>query len=201
MNRFNTSKILAAGLLSMSLGLTGCLTDDDKDGDDGVSVPLTTKTVTAGAQTNSTSGSAIDVDAFQSYLINDAEARSTQIDLIYAFSTGITGVGAAVYSPDTAKYGVGTGNGFDFMEDFNNPNYTEIRPITLSESQFNAIDTKAELDSLWLNSTTVPNGRHPISVGTTFLVESDLDKRVVIRVETLTQGEDGTAVFKGAAKF
>jgi hypothetical protein len=198
---FKTPKILALAALSLSLGLSACLTDDDKGETGGTADSLSTKTVTAGAQANATSGSAIDADGFQAYLINDAEEREQDIDLIFAFSTGTSGVGAAVYSPDTAKYGIGTSEGFEFMEDFNNPNKTEIRPFTLTETQFNAINTKEKLDSLWLNGTAVTNGRQPISVGTTFMVESNLDKKVLIRVQTLTQGADGTAVFKGAAKF
>ena len=198
MNHFNTKNILTLTALSLGLVLSGCLTDS-KDDDGGIAVAdsLTTKLVTAGAQTNATYGSSIDIDNFMAYTINQAETREQDIDLIFAFSTSIGGV-PAVYSPDTAKYGIGTGNGFDFMADFENPNTTVIKTVTVN---FDSINTKEKLDSLWFVGQTVTNGRQNIVTGTTFMAKSNLNKTVLIRVNNVTTGADGIANFEGAAKF
>jgi hypothetical protein len=198
MNRFNTSKILAAGLLSMSLGLTGCLTDDDKDGDEDVGIALTTKTVVAGAQDNTTYGSSIDLDEFKTYTITVAKTMTSDIDLIFANSTAVVGGGLAVYSPDSAKYGINGSAGFDFMQDFNNPNHTVIKTINVN---IDDIDTKAELDSLWEAGSPVLSGRLLINETTTFMAQSNTDRIVLVDVISVTLGSNGSANFEGVAKF
>ena len=200
MNHFNTKNILTLTALSLGLVLSGCLTDS-KDDEGGVTVgdSLSVKTVTVGAQQNADYGSSLDIDNMTAYLVAEARTKSADIDLIYGVSTAI-GAQPAVYSPDTAKYGVGGSNGFTFMQTgFNTTNNTVIK---LTTANFDAIDTKEKLDSLWFTASPTPNGRLNIAVGTTFMAKSNLNKTVLIKVNSITgTGENSFANFKGSAKF
>jgi hypothetical protein len=199
MNRFSTQNILTGTILSLGLVLTGCLTDnDDDDGGVVVADSLTVKTVTVGAQSNTDYGSALDIDNMTAYLINEAKTRTGDIDLIYGVSTSL-GSQPAVYSPDTAKAGVGGSGGFSYLSDFNNPNNTVIKAVIVN---FDAIDTKEKLDSLWLTVSPITNGRHNIAVNSTFMAKSNLNKIVLIKVNSITgTTATGFANFKGTAKF
>jgi hypothetical protein len=197
MNRFNTQNILTVAALSLGLVLTGCLTDDDGDGD--VTVALTTKELTAGAQSNANYGSSIDLDAFTAHTITEAKTMTAEIDLIFAYSTALAGGSSAIYSPDSAKGGIGGSAGFDFMSDFNNPNHTVIKSVLVTTPA--NIDTKAELDSLWDIGLPVNNGRLTVNSGTTFLARSNQDRVVFVHITSLTTGANGTANLKGYAKF
>lgn len=204
MNRFSTQNILTCTVLSLGLVMTGCLTDDGGDDDDVISADLTIKTVTVGAQDNTTHGSALDVDEFISYKINDANSRVADIDLIYAVSTsgGGTIVTPAIYSPDSAKGGINGSAGFTFLSNFNNPRHTDIKAIALTEAGFNAITTQQKLDSLWLNANLDADGRIALSVGETFMALSNQGKKVLVRVTSIsTGGTSNSASFVGQAKF
>ena len=201
MNHFKTKNILTLTALSLGLVLSGCLTDskDDDDNNPVVGDSLSVKTVTVGAQQNADYGSSLDIDNMTAYLVAEARTKSADIDLIYGVSTAL-GAQPAVYSPDTAKYGVGGSNGFTFMQTgFNTTNNTVIK---LTTANFDAIDTKEKLDSLWFTASPTPNGRLNIAVGTTFMAKSNLNKTVLIKVNSVTgTGENGFANFKGSAKF
>lgn len=195
---FNT-KMLAATLMALSLGLTGCLTDSKDDEDDNTPPPelVTTLTVTAGAEDNTTYGSALDLDSFVTYTINDAEAMAASIDLIFAYSGSASS--AAIYSPDTAKGGIAGGPGFDFLADFAPARNTEIK--TVLGVTMSAITTKAQVDSLWAAGVVATNGRVLLTEGTTFLAKSNLELVVLVKVDSVTTGATGKASFTGMAKF
>ena len=197
-----TTKLLATSLMALSLGLTGCLTDskDDKDPDpDPTPELVTTKTLTAGAQNNATHGSAIDLDLFTSYTIEPAKAIAASIDLIFAYTTAGGLNSGAIYSPDSAKIGIGGSTGFNFLSDFSPARGTEIKSVTVSN--FASITTKAQVDSLWAAGTAVTNGRLLLDAGTTFLAKSNLDLVVLVKVDSLVESASGTAWLSGSAKF
>jgi hypothetical protein len=92
---FNT-KILAAGIMAMSLGLAGCLTDskDDMKEPDVVTTPWTADSVLAvGAQGHASLGTAIDLDlrrVMLSSVVNDTangRANLRSVDVLFAFDT------------------------------------------------------------------------------------------------------------------
>jgi hypothetical protein len=197
MNRFSTQNILTCTVLSLGLVLTGCLTDDDED-EDTVTVMLTTRDLVAGAQSNANYGSSIDLDAFTAHTITEAKTMTGKIDLIFAYSTALAGGSSAIYSPDSAKYGINGSTGFDFMQDFNNPNNTVIKSVIVAAS---TIDTKRKLDSLWDVGSPVLNGRLTVATGTTFLARSDEDRVVLVHVTSVVVGANGSANLKGYAKF
>jgi hypothetical protein len=160
-------------------------------------VVLTVKTLTAGAQSNATYGSSIDLDDFTSHTLSQAMGMTAEIDLIFAYSTALN-AGSAIYSPDSAKYGVGGSSGFDFMQGFNNPNHTVIKSVNVS---FTSITTKAQLDSLWLTVPAVNNGRLYVTTGTTFMARSNEQRVVLMRVQSLITGAEGQVSLQGSAKF
>jgi len=102
----STKKILAAGffagcIMSASVSLTGCLTDDKKDTTSTVptSTPWGAETVVqVGAQGNASYGSAIDLDAKKVMLSAEANAAQSSIDLVFMFSTGDVQIGSPVYA-------------------------------------------------------------------------------------------------------
>lgn len=73
------------------------------------------RTVGAGAQANSTLGSSIDLDQFQSHFLSQALSMAGEIDLVFAFSVPIDAL--AIYSPHAAKNGVGGKAGFQIRGD------------------------------------------------------------------------------------
>ena len=193
MNTLITRSVSAAALVAC-LSLTGCLTDSKG----GVSVALTTKTLTGGAQSNTTYGSSIDIDDFTAHTITEAKTMTAKIDLIFAYSTALAGGTSAIYSPDSAKGGVNGSAGYDFMQDFNNPNHTAMKTINVN---FDNITTKAQLDSIWDLGSPVLNGRQIVVAGTTFMARSNADLVVLIKVTSLVSGANGSVNLVGAAKF
>jgi hypothetical protein len=191
-----STRLIGTALLAASLTLTGCLTNDDEDDD--VSVMLTTKDLVAGAQSNANYGSSIDLDDFEAHTITEAKTMTGAIDLIFAYSTALAGGSSAIYSPDSAKYGINGSSGFDFMQDFNNPNHTVIKSVIVNAA---TITTKAKLDSLWDVGSPVLNGRLTVATGSTFLARSNQDRIVLVHVTGLTTGANGTANMKGYAKY
>ncbi len=101
-----TKKILGAGffalcIMSASVSLTGCLTDDKKDTTSTVptSTPWGAETVVPiAAQGNATIGSAVDLDAKKVMLSSEANAAQSTIDLVFMYSTGDVQIGSPVYA-------------------------------------------------------------------------------------------------------
>jgi hypothetical protein len=198
MTRASSSKFLTLGAIALSLALTGCLTDDDDGGNGGNGDPVTTRSVEVGAQDNASIGSSLDIDTFEAYLAAQARPKSGDIDLIFGNSSA-TLIGLAVYSPDVAKSGINGSDGFGYMSDWNPVNTTTIKSV--DGVVISNITTTDQVDSLWDAGTVVANGRLPIAAGDTFLARSNLNKVVLIRVTTVTPGDNGKASFSGIAKF
>jgi len=165
-----------------------------------VNVAVTTMTMTAGAQGNDTlpPGSFLDLDFFQDFTEPEVtfNGNDGEIDLFFGYSTAISA--SAIYSPIVAKTGIG-GAGFTIAQSLLPANTTAIRSVTIAS--FAAITSKAQVDSLWLASTTDADGRLPIANGNTFLAKSDLGLIVLIQVSNLTTGALGTVTLTGKAYF
>lgn len=189
-------KIALAAMVSLSL--TGCLTDDDKD-DGSATVLVTTLNLVAGAQANASHGSSIDLDNFTAYTVTVAKTMSEKIDIIFANSTS-SGSSLAVYSPNAAKNGVDGSNGFDFMQTgWTTANTTSMK--TIAVNNINVITTKAQIDSLWSAGAAIPSGKLNVGVGTSFMAQSNEGLVVLVKVTAVTTGNDGTADMTGVAKF
>jgi hypothetical protein len=200
MNRFSTQNILTCGILSLSLALTGCLTDDGgDDDDDGGAQLVTTKNVTAGAQDNN-AGSSIDIDVFVAYTATVAKTMTEKIDLIFANSTATGSGSVAIYSPHAAKDGIDGSAGFDFMQTgWATANNTTIK--TVNDVNLAFITKKSQIDSLWSAGSTDADGRVYISTGDVFLAKSNEGRTVLVRVNSVTTGNNGTAQMTGVAMF
>jgi hypothetical protein len=95
-----TTKLLAASLMTLSLGLTGCLTDskDDKDPDPIVTLWTTDSTLTVGAQA-AVPGTAVDLDLRRVLLSAAANAAQDSLDVLFAYHGG----SFVLIAPRTAK--------------------------------------------------------------------------------------------------
>jgi hypothetical protein len=201
MIRASSHKFLTLGAFALSLALTGCLTDDDGGDDNGNNGdPVSSEEITVGAQNNATHGSSIDLDGFNVYKVAEAKTRTGDIDLIFGNSTATVGGAVAIFSPDVAKNGINGSDGFDFMQSgWATANTTIIKTVTVNE--INAITNTDQIDSLWNAGSVVSNGRLPVANGTTFMAQSNLNKKVLVRVTGVSQGNDGSAMLTGIAKF
>jgi hypothetical protein len=97
---FNT-KILAASLMALSLGLTGCLTDSkDEEEEEVVTTAWTSdSSLTVGAQANATLGTAVDLDKRRVLLSAAANLAQDSIDVLFAYHRS----SFVLIAPRTAK--------------------------------------------------------------------------------------------------
>ena len=138
-------------------------------------------------------GGSVDLDMLKTYTHAEAKPISGKIDLYYAHSI-LTG--DRLFTPEQAKDS-------EFGEDSNGPatwttvNDTEFRRLTLSESAFSAISTQEAIDALWAGATPVTGGSAAVSEGATFIVNTDMAKKVLIRVTEYDEGDEGMITVKG----
>jgi hypothetical protein len=196
---------VGAMMLASSLTVTGCLTDDKKDKD---TIPTVTDSLKSanfemGAQDNATLGSFVDVDnEFDVMLSSDAKIFAGDVDFIFAYSG--TAKAASVYSPKTARDGVGGTPGFDFLKTgFTGLVATEIKSV--DATKLAAAKSQGELDALHAAGAAAPDGRLPISNGTAFTVKSTEGVVYGVTVNTLsvTSGTESKAsvTMKGMGKW
>lgn len=191
--------LILSGFMLSSVSLTGCLTDDDPEDTTTTTPPadttlVTKSTTTLGAQTNA-SGSSLDLDNWTVYQIDDAVDVSTKIDLIFAYSTATSS--SAIYSPNIAVNGTNGSNGFDFLEDFDNPRTTEIRKTSVT---YASVNSKAKLDAAWAGGTAEADGKLDITDNTVFLAKSDMGKIVLLEVSDVVTGANGKVSLSAKAK-
>jgi hypothetical protein len=153
---------------------------------------VTTQEIVLGSNQNALGGS-VDLDGMTVYSHADAKAISGKIDLYYAHSA--TG-GDKLFTPAQAKES-------GFGAETNGPatwtvvNETEFRELVLSESAFAAITTQEAIDALWSGATAVTGGGDAVAEGATYIVNSDMAKKVLIRVTAIVPGDAGTVTVKG----
>ncbi len=153
---------------------------------------VTTQEIVLGSNKNALGGS-VDLDAMLVYLHADAKAISGKIDLYYAHS--VTG-GDRLFTPAQAKvsgFGVETNGPATWTV----ANDTEFRELILSESAFAAITTQESIDALWAGATAITSGGDAVSEGATYIVNTEMAKKVLIRVTAITAGDAGTLTVKG----
>ncbi len=207
MNVFaHTKKILAGGFIAgcmmmvSTTTLTGCLTDSKKD-----SVVVTpTKVdsvksmdVNVGAQENATLGSFVNLTNYSVLKLTAAEAASASVDLIFAYSG--TASSSAVYSPDAAKAGIAGGAGLTIAQGLTTANHTELK--TINAAKFDALVTKAGLDSLYASGVVDASGRLLVSTGFAFAAKSASGKIVAMKISSVTTSATGAAVITGKAMW
>jgi hypothetical protein len=153
---------------------------------------VVTEELILGSNQNAKGGS-VDLDLLKTYTHAEAKALSGKIDLYYAHAA-LTG--DRLFTPYQAKVS-------DFGAASNGPatwttaNETEFRTLTLSESAFAAISTQEAIDALWAGATPVTGGSAVVIEGSTFIVNTDLAKKVLIRVTAYAAGDAGTITVKG----
>ncbi|MEO6094482.1 MAG: hypothetical protein ABIW76_01990 [Fibrobacteria bacterium] len=153
---------------------------------------VTTEELTLGSNQNSNGGS-VDLDDLKVYTHSAAKDISPKIDLYYAHA--LVG-GDKLFTPYQAKLS-------QFGETSNGPatwttaNDTEFRKLTLSESAFAAISTQEAIDALWSTGVNVTGGSDAVAEGSTYIVNTDQAKKVLIRVTAYVEGDTGTITIKG----
>ena len=191
---------VGAMMLVSSFSVTGCLTDDKKDKDTIPTVKVDSvksKSVSVGAQSNNTLGSFIDLDTYTVLKQAAAEAASGSVDLIFAFSGSASS--SAVYSPDSAKGGIAGGPGLDIAKNLTTANKTELK--TLDATKFDAVVTKAGLDSLYAAGTVAANGRLLVSKGFVFGAKTTAGLVVGLKITDVTTSATGEATIQAKAKW
>jgi hypothetical protein len=197
-----SNAFLTTVALSLSLILGGCLTDDgEDDGGGNGQTALESRTAVLGAHQNATLGSSINLDSMEVFTYADAPANAAKIDLFYALSE--TENSEAFYAPQVAKTGIGGSAGFGAgiggPADWTVANNTPMRRVTVGN--LDDIDTQAELDSLWADGVPVAEGRLLVAEDLDFMVQTDEDMLVLIRVLEIQAGAAGSAGIRVKAVF
>lgn len=162
-----------------------------------LNILVTEQTVTMAAQDNSTVASSLDLDTWTTYTANTASAHSSEIDIVFAFST--VADSSALYSPATAKSGVNGSNGFDFMQNWPSANTTDLRVVSVAN--WSTVTTAASIKALYdAGSAPSPAGRVFVRSGTTVVARSNGDLYVLLRVDAVVHSASGVISLTGKAK-
>jgi hypothetical protein len=178
---------VGAMMLASSLTVTGCLTDDDKDPDTTATAKDSTavKTATVGAQSNTTTGSFIELDAWKILKVAEVTtSNASDIDLVFAYST----------SADAA--------GFDFVKTALGTNAASTNIRKISGTVYEGIKTTDDLNAAWTASAGADTkSRLVVANGDAFIAESTKGLKVAIKLTALTATAAGSAAFEGKAKW
>ena len=156
--------------------------------------------ITLGAQSNNVFASSLDLDTWTTYTAANAPGQSSNIDLVFAYSTAQDS--SAIYSPKAAKDGVGGSSGFDFMQSWTTTNNTEFKAVSMTDVSFGNVNTASEIKSLFDGATApTPAGRVFVKNGTVIVAKSNSGLYVLIRVTSVVQSAAGTASLTGKAKW
>jgi hypothetical protein len=153
---------------------------------------VTTEELTLGSNQNSNGGS-VDLDELKVYTHAAAKDVSGKIDLYYAHA--LIG-GDKLFTPAQAKIS-GFGSASNGPATWTTANATEFRKLDLSESAFSAISTQEAIDALWATAEVVTGGSDEVDEGSTYIVNTDMAKKVLIRVTAYVEGDTGTITIKG----
>jgi hypothetical protein len=153
---------------------------------------VTTLELTLGSNQNAAGGS-VDLDELKVYTHAEAKAISGKIDLYYAHSATD---GDKLFTPAQAKLS-GFGDATNGPATWTVANETVFRKLVLSESAFSAITTQEAIDNLWAGAIPVEGGGDVVAEGSTYIVNTDMAKKVLIRVTAYAPGDSGTIKVKG----
>ena len=192
---------VGAMMLASSVTMTGCLTDDKDDDKPTAKDTTIIKMGTVGAQSNSSAGSFLELDAWKVLKVSEVtSSNAPDIDLVFAYSTSQNA--AAFYSPDSAAGGIGGSAGFDFVKNAlgSNAASTDIR--TINQATYDGIITTEDLDAAWAAAAgSNTKARFAVTEGSAFIAESTQGKKVAILVTDLTASATGSASIEGNAKW
>lgn len=168
------TKTLAASLLALSLGLTGCLTDSDDD--DKVDPPVTTpwtadSTLSVGAQAHATLGTAVDLDTRRVLLSAAANQAQDSLDVLFAFHGG----SFVLIAPRTAKdSGISVANNYDTAK----VKYTQFVKVATEPANWEAgvaaFDSGAKVSYA------------PIAANDIFVVKTTENNYVLVTIASVT---------------
>jgi hypothetical protein len=182
--RIMAAGLVACGILSTGVPLTGCMTDD-KDDTTGTAAKHTpfgaATTVMIGAQGNTAYGSAVDLDTKKVMLSDAALAAQGTIDIVFIYSNGDLQIASPVYAKAAGDVPLAANYDASKIKD------TQFARIsTLPEDSEQAITIFAQ----------TPNTDNAIILeGVPYLVKTDKGKLVSIMITDL-QGTDNTASAK-----
>jgi len=155
--------------------------------------PVTTVTLDAGANGNSTLGSSIDLDGGTVWKMADAANNVSKIDICYAHSG--TENNDKVGSASWAK-----ASGYDFAANWASPPDCKMHSVTMTETEFNATTTKEEVAALWDDSKVSATAPYKLAVtqGSVFIVKTTENVLALVRVSSQTAGSTGSITIKVA---
>jgi hypothetical protein len=186
-------KIFALSLIALSLGFTGCLTDDE-DEDPIVTVAWTADTtLTVGAQGHLTLGTAIDLDGKKVLLsaaVNDSSsnfANLRSVDILFAFSGPGANDTLRLLTPKAAKVAGDVGVAANYRDSVINANTTKFVKVTTEPANWDA--GKVAFDSA---ATTAQVTSSVVAANDMFVVKTTSGNYVLVTVGAIT-GAGGTA--------
>lgn len=124
----------------------------------------------------------------------DAKAISEKIDLYYAHSALNED---KIFAPLQAKIS-GFGLESSGPATWSIANATEFRKLTTTAPTFAAISTQQYIDVLWDGGILVKDGGDIVIKGATYIVNTDMAKKALIRVTVLVPGDTGFITIKGS---
>ncbi|HLU70102.1 MAG TPA: hypothetical protein VKZ88_04970 [Fibrobacteria bacterium] len=172
------TKTLAASLIALSLGLTGCLTDSkDDDKEPEVTTPWTADSaLTVGAQGHLTLGTAVDLDNRRVLLSAAANQAQDSLDVLFAYHGG----SFVLIAPRTAKdSSISVATNYDITK----VQYTQFVKVTTEPANWEAGVAAFEA------GTKVSYA--PIAAADMFVVKTTEENYVLVTVSAIT-GTDGT---------
>lgn len=154
----------------------------------GGGTPVTTATIQAGANSNATIGSSIDLDEPKVMLTAEANQNVSKIDICYAYSG--TDAVEKLFSPHHAKL-----SGYTFASAWANPNQIKFYKTTLTPAQYNAITTKEQLALQWTDpgiaGTSIACAKDDV-----FIALTEQGAIVLMLITAQTAGAAGTIDMK-----
>ena len=149
--------------------------------------PVDTATVIAGANSNATHGSSIDLDGGVAWKSGDAANNVSKIDLCYAYS-GVNNV-EKIGTPAWAKI-----SDFAFARNWTNPPATKFYKVNMTAAEFNAITTKEDMPAFNESSATATS--YNCATGDVFIVKTTENAIALIRIAEQVSGASGTITIK-----
>jgi hypothetical protein len=156
----------------------------------GGGTPVDTGSVIAGANSNATYGSSIDLDQPKAMLTAEANQNVSKIDICYAFS-GTENV-EKLFSPHHAK-----ASNYNFAAAWANPNQTKFYKTTLNATQYAAITTKEQVTQQWTEPSAVGTSV-ACAQGDVFIAKTEQGAIVLMLISAQTAGASGTINMKVA---
>lgn len=158
--------------------------------------PVSTRTVSLGAQASPTLGSYLDLDAFRAFTAVGASAAAADIDLVFALASGE--LSPALYSPRRAADSLASSTGDPWVRLVlgDKARITALRKLT---GDFTSVATSADLETAWSKGPEITEGRVPMAAGLAFLAQSDRGLLVALRVVTVDSTASGTLSLQAKA--